>query len=52
MINWREVLVIILSNIAVASIAIGITVIIQRNSCEQKSTLIQNCCKDIKKIKH
>lgn len=52
MINWREVLVILLSNIAVITIAMSITVIVQRNSCEENSALIEKCCEDIKEAKH
>lgn len=52
MINWREILVITLSNIAIITIAISITVIVQRNSCEENSALIEKCCEDIKEAKH
>ena len=52
MINWREILVIILSNIAIIAITMSITVIIQRKSCEENTALIKKCCENIKEAKH
>jgi hypothetical protein len=49
MIKWKEFLVILLSNIAVGTILIAITIIIQRNSCDKS---IKDCFKNIKEVKH
>jgi|TARA_R100000084_G_C4574012_1_gene110610 hypothetical protein len=49
MINWREILVIILSNIAIGTILIAITIIVQRNSCDKQD---EDFIKVTKQAKH
>ena len=49
MINWREILVIILSNIGIGTILIAITIIVQRNSCDKQ---IQDFIKVTKQAEH
>jgi hypothetical protein len=49
MINWREILVIILSNIAIGTILVAITIMIQRKSCDIEN---QNFTEVTKEAEH
>lgn len=46
--NWREILVVILSNIAIGVIIMALTVIIQRKSCDVLKEDLNKVTKEIK----